>query len=515
MRADEVGVERAFERRRQEGGVLELRERTEQPHLLLFQSRFPLKLPHGVVHVAVALLRGEAENDFADIGVHLALVVRVLAEPAARLGERVGVSVASQSGQHGAPQQRVEVSLARLRVPADARARRPEQLSPEASVRFEERLVRQEVVQRAEVRAEIAPHVGVVLVHVGLGDFEEVRRRLDARLRQRVGVALDAQAVDGRQVEALDGRSQQREVVAPVLHAEEARLLRVDLHPVVRPAIHAQARGAFPLERGRRLVALRRPCAERHVPERVVLPRVVDDGVVDEAALVYRDGDTRFPSFDLRVEVRVARLVQPRVHHLRDRLARRRRQCVPEVARVGIVVAVLDEVVVESFSKTLGAEEVFEHPQHGAALAVADRVEELSDLGGVLDLLVDGVRVLQAVEAEGASGVLRHEARPRIPLREEMVDRLVAHPRREALVQPKRVPPRHRYEVPEPLVRHLVRDNARHDLLRARRGVLGVDEYGNLAVGYRAPVLHRARREVGYGDVVHLFERVRDAEVLV
>ena len=56
---------------------------------------------------------------------------------------------------------------------------------------------------------------------------------------------------------------------------------------------------------------------------------------------------------------------------------------------------------------------------------------------------------------------------------------------------------------------------AGHDLLRARRGVVGVDEDRYLPVGDRSPVLHRARREVGNGDVVHLFERVGDAEVVI
>ena len=325
------------------------------------------------------------------------------------------------------------MSLTRLRVPAHALARGAEQPSPKASIRLEERLVRQEIVQRSKVRAEVAPHVGVVFVHVGLGDFEEIGGGLNAPLRQGICVVLDAQPVDRRQGETLDGRSQERQIVAPVLDAEEARLLRVDLHPVVRPACKCQTGRPFPQER-RSDLAVGRPCPKRYMPEGVVLSVIVDDGVVNEALLSDRDANARFAAFNLRVEVRVSSLVQPRAHHLRDRLARSGCQGVPEVHGVGVVVAVLDQIVVESLPEILGAEEVFEHPQDGAALAVADGVEELPDLRRVLDLLMDGVGVLQAVEAERACRVGRNKARPRVPFREQVVDRHAPHPRGEALV---------------------------------------------------------------------------------
>ena len=44
--------------------------------------------------------------------------------------------------------------------------------------------------------------------------------------------------------------------------------------------------------------------------------------------------------------------------------------------------------------------------------------------------------------------------------------------------------------------------------------VVGVDQQQRLAVGDAAEVLHRAEREVGHGDHVHLVARVDDAVVV-
>ena len=96
-----------------------------------------------------------------------------------------------------------------------------------------------------------------------------------------------------------------------------------------------------------------------------------------------------------------------------------------------------------------------------------------------------------------------------------MVDRFVAHPRGERLVEPEVVPPFHRHEVAEPHVRHLVRDHFQYPLLRLRGRVLRVIQQRGLPVGDRTPVLHRARSEVRHRDVIHLRQRIRDAEVVV
>ena len=169
----------------------------------------------------------------------------------------------------------------------------------------------------------------------------------------------------------------------------------------------------------------------------------------------------------------------------------------------------------QSLAEGLGPDVVLQHAEDGAALAVTDGIEQLAYLGGVVHIGFDGVGVAQAVQPERGVRVVGDELRPHLPFRVEVVDRLVAHPRCERFVEPEVVPPLHRHEVAEPHVRHLVRDDFQYPLFRLRRGVLRVVQQRGLAVGDRAPVLHRTRGEVRHGDVVHLRQGIRDAEVVV
>ena len=65
-------------------------------------------------------------------------------------------------------------------------------------------------------------------------------------------------------------------------------------------------------------------------------------------------------------------------------------------------------------------------------------------------------------------------------------------PRRERLVEPQVVPPRHRHVVAEPHVRDLVRGDAHEALLEDRRHLVGTREQELRRVGDEARVLHRA-----------------------
>ena len=158
---------------------------------------------------------------------------------------------------------------------------------------------------------------------------------------------------------------------------------------------------------------------------------------------------------------------------------------------------------------------MLQHPQHGPALAVADGVEELAYFRRVGNLLLDGMRVLQAVQVERPVGVHVYELRPHRPLGEQPVHRLGSHPGRETLVQPQVVPPLHGHEIAEPHVRHLVGDHLRHPLPRARRRVLRVHQQRRLPVCDAAPVFHGAGCKVRNRQVVQLGQRVGDSKVIV
>ncbi len=101
------------------------------------------------------------------------------------------------------------------------------------------------------------------------------------------------------------------------------------------------------------------------------------------------------------------------------------------------------------------------------------------------------------------------------PVRLPCCDRMRCHPGGEAFVQPDVVPPCGGDQVAEPLVRHFVRDDVGHSLLRADGRGLVVDQQRGLAIDDGAPVLHGAGLEVRHGDVVELGQRILNSVIAV
>ena len=102
-----------------------------------------------------------------------------------------------------------------------------------------------------------------------------------------------------------------------------------------------------------------------------------------------------------------------------------------------------------------------------------------------------------------------------VPFRLPGRERQIRHPGGEAFVQPEIVPPPHRDEIAEPLVRHLVREHGRDVLARGDRRVSRVGQQIGLPIEDRGGVLHGARGEIGYTEHVELLVRVFDIEVAV
>mmetsp|Transcript_8508 Transcript_8508/g.28509 ORF Transcript_8508/g.28509 Transcript_8508/m.28509 type:complete len:262 (+) Transcript_8508:1759-2544(+) len=95
-----------------------------------------------------------------------------------------------------------------------------------------------------------------------------------------------------------------------------------------------------------------------------------------------------------------------------------------------------------------------------------------------------------------------------------MIDGEVANPGGEAFVEPEVRPPAHRHQVPEPLMRQLVRHHVRHPLLRDERTVNLIDQQVRLSVRDEPPVLHCAGSEVRQSDHVELWKRIGNTEVI-
>ena len=109
-------------------------------------------------------------------------------------------------------------------------------------------------------------------------------------------------------------------------------------------------------------------------------------------------------------------------------------------------------------------------------------------------------RVVRSASIPSAHCVSAASSSSTLPFRAPRGERFVRDPRSESFVEPDVVPPLHRHEIAEPLMRDFVRDDARNLLARSERRALGIDEQQPFAEDDRPAVLHGAGREIGNRD---------------
>src|SRR5689334_422830 len=96
---------------------------------------------------------------------------------------------------------------------------------------------------------------------------------------------------------------------------------------------------------------------------------------------------------------------------------------------------------------------------------------------------------------------------PSLPLRIEMLGRLLLHPAGKTLVEPEIVPPAHGDEIAEPLVRHLMREDGKDAAARRLRVARGIEQEAAFEEGDAAPVLHGAAEAAGHRDQIEFWQR--------
>ena len=165
--------------------------------------------------------------------------------------------------------------------------------------------------------------------------------------------------------------------------------------------------------------------------------------------------------------------------------------------------------------KNLRGQELFQHSDNRCALTVADGIKKLAYFSRVFNFLLNGVGVLESVQAQSPVGVHIDELGPHLPFREGPIHRLGAHPGGETLVEPQVVPPLHSDQVAEPHMGHFVGYHLSDSLPGARRGVIRVHQQSGFPISDAAPVFHRSGGKVGDGNMVQLLQGVGYAEVIV
>ena len=187
-------------------------------------------------------------------------------------------------------------------------------------------------------------------------------------------------------------------------------------------------------------------------------------------------------------------------------------ECREQVVGVAAAIRVGAQIRADPVAEAVRPEEPLEHRQDAAALLVGDGVELVPDVLDVLERLPHRASARQRVLLHRVVHAAE-EARPRSVSRIPFLDRAVAHPGGERLVEPGIRPPAQRHPVAEPLVRHLVRHHRRDRLARLLRADPRLEEQDVFPVQDGPGVLHRAVRVIGGRHVIELVEGELAAEV--
>ena len=181
-------------------------------------------------------------------------------------------------------------------------------------------------------------------------------------------------------------------------------------------------------------------------------------------------------------------------------------------------------VAPDAVAKSIFAEKTFEHEQERLAFAVGDVVKGTVCFHFIRDRLLNRMSCRSCIALHGQflgdTGATRRIARniflqPDFPLGVETRGAFRPHPGGETFVQPKIVPPRHRHQIAEPLVRGFVGDHFVNALPCSGRRFLRIEKQHRFKISDAAPVFHRAAKSAGNGDLVEFRQRIGEAEVIV
>src|SRR5207247_6581446 len=180
----------------------------------------------------------------------------------------------------------------------------------------------------------------------------------------RPGVVHEVEALDRREPVAEppdDALQQLRRVPHPV--EAVATLVdddRVELFRDRDPRLGLREHHA----RDRPFASCVNPNLRRHAPALAALARRLDAvrrlGEIHEALLAQDE----LASLEPRTDEGVARLEDPAVHYLRDRLARCLAERRPQIAGVRVAVRVPPEIVADAVTEEVGAEVLLEHREY-------------------------------------------------------------------------------------------------------------------------------------------------------
>src|SRR5947207_4004953 len=340
----QLAVDRARERLRDQLGPSEAGEGVEVTLLLLGRRGRAEAAEELVVARGVARVRQDRDERGEDVGVHVAAALDVRGVEGG--GRRLHGNVVAKGAERAcevAAELAGQLVLVRAHRPAELREGRRQTVADEEGEAGPVGGV-DDAVERVEGRDQDGPNVAVALTAEARRQVAVIGEAPDARDGDRPGVVDQVEALDRREVGEVADES--LEELRRVSHAVEAVAALVDDDGLERRRRwHARIRVREDETVDRWLSAGSDPELDGHAPVRTglaggrsTLERLREVG----EPLLAQDELT---PFEPHADERIARLEDPTVHNLGDRLTGGASERGPQVARLGVPVRVSPEIV--------------------------------------------------------------------------------------------------------------------------------------------------------------------------
>jgi len=187
-------------------------------------------------------------------------------------------------------------------------------------------------------------------------------------------------------------------------------------------------------------------------------------------------------------------------------------QHAPQIGVHRAAIAMGAHIALHASTEGIGPHIVGQHGDDRRALVIGDVIKSLRRLIGGGDLLQNGMGRGLGI---GIAPILEEGLglEPGLPFGVEHIGGMDLHPARETLVEPEIVPPVHRHQIAEPLMRHLMRDDGKDTLAVGLGRAGGVEQQAGLRIEDGAPILHGiALKRAGRGNQIQLGQRIGRAE---
>ena len=190
--------------------------------------------------------------------------------------------------------------------------------------------------------------------------------------------------------------------------------------------------------------------------------------------------------------------------------------CSPQIVGARVAICMLFHVSAQAIAPYILASKSLQHGDDSFTLLVRDGIKRLACLLNGADLLNHRMRCHIGIQAHCTLAAI-DAVQVALPFRVEMRGRLAFHPAGKTFVEPQVIPPRHGYEIAEPLVCNFMGVRCKDALAGAGAGDFWIVQQDAFEGKDGTPIFHSAEKLAlsGAGYIIELWQGIGRVKIFV